>query len=355
MVEKLKELPAGFDNLLKAGDILELKKQFSQCEPNAVNCTSRNIFSMVPMPREFAFWAKEQGADINFRDQDGRTPIFEVARRDGDIPLMVELGADIKAVAPDGCTPLHTAAACGNNKAVRALLKAGADIEAQTKDFNGYGHFTPLEMTLYEHSMGCTKKYDICEILLKHGAKKTDRCRQFASALSETFYRHTLGKKPSKFLKNQETAIGKLCEMFDAEVLRETSFHDGVSPIILTVVGGFKDNFQELWDFLVPPAGRAQTAQGEMVRIAGKVRHELLCNGGLNWDDDYRNMLDTFRKYLHLANPIDVSDQFVEEMLDALKDGDVNDRMIWMLQYCAQNWVENNPEVVPPLEADYTR
>lgn len=70
-----------------------------------------------------------------------------------------------------------------------------------------------------------------------------------------------LGKKPSKFLRNQEAAAVKLCGMFGAEVLRETSFHDGMSPIILTVVSGFKDNFKELWNFLVPPAGRAQTAR----------------------------------------------------------------------------------------------
>ncbi len=352
MAEKLKELPAVFGELLKTGDILELKKQFSQCDPNAVGIFKSNIFSFVPMPREFAFWAKEQGADINFRDQYGKTPIFEVARRDGDILLMVELGADINAAAFDGRTPLHVAAARGNSKAVRALLKAGADIEAQTRDYSGYGHFTPLEKTLYEYDMGCTKKYDICKILLKHGAHKTERCRQFASALSETFYRHTLGKKPSKFLHNQEAAVKKLCEMFDAKVLRETSFHDGVSPIILTVVGGFKDNFKELWNFLVPPTGRAQTAQGEVIRIAGSVKNELWRNGGLNWDDDYRKMLDTFYEYLHLANPIGEPDQYVREIIDALRDGDLNDRMLWRLHYCALGWVENNPEVVPPLEAE---
>ncbi len=354
MPEKQQELPKIFDELLKVGDILELKKQFSQCDPNALYYNGSNIFSMVPMPREFALWAKEQGADINFRDCYGRTPIFEVARRGGDVPLMVELGADINAVSSTGRTPLHVAVTRGNDKAVRALLKAGADIEAQTKDYNGYGHFTPLENTLCEQDVSCTKKYDICKILLKHGAKETERCRLFASALSESFYRHTLGKKPSKFLQNQEAAVGKLCEMFGAKMLRERSFHDGVSPIILTNVGGYKNHFEELWDFLVPPAGRAQTAQGEVIRIAGRVRDELLRNGGMNWDDDYRKMLDTFQKYFHIANPAGYSDQHIEEILDPLRDGDVN-RMLWNLCDCALCWVESNPEVFPPLEADYTR
>lgn len=354
MEVRRQELPVVINDLLRTGDLPALKKQFSECEPNAVGYFGSNIFSLVPMPREFALWAQEQGADINFRDCHGKTPIFEVARRDGDIALMLELGADMEAVSPDGCTPLHIAAARGNKKAVRALIKAGAKIDAQTKDFNGFGHFTPLEKTLYEHDMSCTKKYDICSILLKNGAKKTDRCCQFASALSENFYRHTLGKKPSKFLQNQEAAVGKLCEMFNAKVLRETTFHDGVSPIILTVVGGFKNNFEELWDFLVPHAGRAQTAQGEVIRIAGRVKDELWRNGGINWDEDYRKMLDAFQKYLHLANPSEDSEH-IGEIVDALKDGDVNDRMIWRLHYCALRWVENNPEVVPVLEADYTR
>ena len=88
------------------------------------------------MPREFAIWAQEQGADINFRDEHGLTPIFYVARMDGDVSLLIELGAEIETVTKNGCTPLHTAAAHERAKAVRTLLKAGAKIDAQTFDKN---------------------------------------------------------------------------------------------------------------------------------------------------------------------------------------------------------------------------
>lgn len=350
-----KQLPYEINDLLKAGNITELKKLFSQCEPNAITYTGSNIFSLSPMPREFALWVKEQGADINFRDPYGRTPLFHIARMDGDVSLLIELGADIEAVKKDGSTPLHAAAARGRKKSIGALLKAGAKINAQTKDFDGFGHFTPLEKVLCESDLSCTKKYDTCKYLLDHGAAMTDRCRQFVSAFSETFHRHLLGKKASKFLQNQTDALKKLCELFGAEMLRETSFHDGVSPIILTTVGGFKNNFSELWDFLVPPSGRAQTAQGEVIRIAGRIEDELMRNGGANWDDDYRNMLHTFREYVRLGNPLEDSDESVEEMIDALVDGDVNDRMIGKLCYCARSWVEENPEVIPLLDADYAR
>lgn len=349
-----KKLPLEIKDFLKDGNITELKRLFSQCEPNAIAYLGSNIFSFSPMPREFAFWAKEQGADINFKDHHGQTPIFHIVRMDGDVALLIELGAEIEAARPDGFTPLHAAAARGRKKAMRTLLKAGAKIDAQTKDYHGYGHFTPVETALYSSDLSCTKKYEICKFLLDQGAEMTDRSRQFVSAFSETFHRHTLGKKATKFLQNQADALEKLCKLFDAEMLREAPFHDGVSPIILTTVGGFKNNFEELWNFLVPPRGRAQTAQGEVIRIAGRIEDELMRNGGLNWDEDYRKMLYTFREYLRFTAPSDEPDAYIDEIIDALKDGDVHDGMIVRLHYCALNWVEDNPEVMPLIEADYT-
>lgn len=81
-----------------------------------------------------------------------------------------------------------------------------------------------------------------------------------------------------------------------------------------------------------------------MIRIAGRISDELLRNGGLNWDEDYRKMLAAFQEYLRLANPIGESVECVGEIVDALRDGDVNDGKIWGLRYCAEAWVENNPE-----------
>ncbi|MDE5892259.1 MAG: hypothetical protein K2H45_04970, partial [Acetatifactor sp.] len=93
----------------------------------------------------------------------------------------------------------------------------------------------------------------------------------------------------------------------------------------------------------------AQTAQGEVIRIAGRIRDELMRNGGMNWDEDYRKMLYTVREYFRLT------EWDVDEIIDALKDGDVHDVMILRLCYCALHWVEANPEVRPLLEADYKR
>lgn len=357
MIMKETLLPREIKDLLKTGNIEELKRLFSECDPNAITIErfGSNIFSLSPMPKEFAVWAKEQGADIHFRDCYGQTPLFKIAKLDGDLSLLIELGADVNAARADGCTPLHVAAARGCKKTARTLLKAGAQIDAQTNGFQDYGHFTPLEKALYESSLSCTKKWEICKFLLDQGARRTDRSRQFVSAFSEAFHRHISAKKASKFLQNQEEALAKLCRLFDAEMLPASSFHDGASPVLLTTVGGYKNNFAELWDFLVPPSGRAQTAQGEVIRIAGRIRDELLRNGGMNWDEDYRKMLYTFRDYLRLGDDSDEPDEYTEKMIEALKDGDVRDGMIFHLCYCAQVWVEEHPEVMPPLKADYTR
>ena len=103
---KKQELPRELEEALHAGDIAEAKRLFSQCEPDAIRISS-NVFSLSPMPREFAFWAREQGADVNFRNYYGQTPIFSIVRMDGDVGLLIELGADPNARRDDGWTPIR--------------------------------------------------------------------------------------------------------------------------------------------------------------------------------------------------------------------------------------------------------
>ncbi len=139
----------------------------------------------------------------------------------------------------------------------------------------------------------------------------------------------------------------------------EKSVHDGVSPIYVSEEAG-DDAFQSLWAYLVPPGGKAQTAQGEIIRIAGRVQHEFLDNGCMNWDDDFQKMLDVFLKYLRLGNGFDAEDlKSAEILVQLLKDngekGFIDDRLTAVLCSRAVAWVKQNPEVIAPLEADYMR
>lgn len=135
--------------------------------------------------------------------------------------------------------------------------------------------------------------------------------------------------------------------------------HDGVSPII--VPEGDEDKaFLALWDYLVPPGGKAQTAQGEIIRIAGRVQYEFLDNGCINWDEDFKKMLDAFLQYLQLGNGFNEEDLKTAGVLVSLikENGDqgfIDDKLIFVLCSCAMAWVKQNPEVLAPLQAEYSR
>lgn len=135
--------------------------------------------------------------------------------------------------------------------------------------------------------------------------------------------------------------------------------HDGVSPIY--VPEGDEDKaFQTLWDYLVPPYGKAQTAQGEVIRIAGRVQHEFLGNGCINWDEDFQKMLDAFLEYLQLGNGFNDEDLKSAEVLVLLlkengEKGLIDDRLTMVLCSCAMAWIKQNPEVLAPLKAEYSR
>ena len=180
-MKKRKTLPKEMKELLENGDIAALKEQFLRCDPNAVTGKyGSNIFSLTPLPREFAFWAKEQGADVNFKDHYGKTPVFNHASFwNGDVQLLIDLGAEVNVAQDDGTTPLHLAALCGRANAVKALLKAGVDVNVKSGPMAWPGFLTPLEETLLQDRLPYPQLLEICQILLDHGAEITERCREF--------------------------------------------------------------------------------------------------------------------------------------------------------------------------------
>ena len=121
-----------------------------------------------------------------------------------------------------------------------------------------------------------------------------------------------------------------------------------------------KEEFQSLWDLLVPPKGKAETVQGEVIRIAGRIEYEFLDNGCINWDEDFKKMLDAFLRYVQLGNGFSGDDLSSAELLvHLLKDngdkGFIDDNLTTVLCSCAVAWVKQNPEAIPLLDADYIR
>ena len=86
----------------------------------------------------------------------------------------------------------------------------------------------------------------------------------------------------------------------------------------------------------------------------------MLDNGGINWDDDFREMLHIFPQYLRLGHAFSEEDIQAAEILTNLlissgDTGRIDDSLCWTLYSCAVAWVRQNSEVIAPLNADYKR
>jgi len=63
-----------------------------------------------------------------------------------------------------------------------------------------------------------------------------------------------------------------------------------------------------LWNELVPSNGQADTLQGELIRIAGKLTDEAYRNGNMNWDSETEQMWRFIAKKIG-SDPVFTSDE----------------------------------------------
>lgn len=354
MAKKRVTLPKEFKDLMDEGNIEALKAVYDRCELTAHDgrfslCTPLH---MGGVPDELVIWLVEKGLDINVLDYYGATPLYRQAILGRDtVKLLLELGADIGKPNTYGETPLHVAAEFFHPKTVKLLIDKGADVNAK----NDMGR-TPLASVL----MVCRGIYiaqtaEIASMLLDAGAKKTPAMKEKVENIGKDFEFHREGIHPD-YIEGADKGLAKLYELFDVKPVEKRLTHDGVSPILVKE-GSWEEQYEELWSFLIPSSGAAKTVQGEVIRIPGRVRDELDRNGGVNWDRDYRKMLQALPQYLSLGIPL--SDQELAETKELIaqvhgKDFDDEPRLDRLCQL-AIAWIKQNPEPLLLEKTNYKR
>jgi len=347
---KRKTLPKEFEELLQAGDLAALQAVFDACDVNARGgFEKQTALAFDGCPEALARWLVSRGADLSAGDTWGNTPLHTQARAwRSNVALLLELGADVNATANDGGTPLHVAAQRKHTDNARLLLAHGAQVDARDGD-----SLTPLEVAL----RSCTlAELDLMpalvQVLLDAGATRTPAMPGFVRKLGETFEFHRTGFNPEKF-DGATAGLDYLYKTFDVPPVAPRRVHDGTEPIAVKATT-WQARHAELWDFLVPSRGPAQTVQGEVIRISGRLGDEWGRNGGVNWNKDYGQMARALPRYLERGTPLDPGQVLeVDAIVQALKaeGGQGTDRLAEL----AVAWVVQNPQPLALETPDYKR
>ncbi len=353
MAKKKTTLPKNFDELIEENNIEKLKKVFETCALDATGGYGKSTaLSFFNIPDELVRWLVENGANIEAVDTYERTALHRhTMARSGKITVFLELGANINAVDKYGDTPLHFAAGSGFNvSSVKQLVEHGANVNALNASKQ-----TPLEYALSRaNNIDIVNLVEISEILLKD-SETTQKMQNSITRIGENFefHRENFNKD---YLQETDEALDKLYEIYKVSPVKKRIMHDGVSPIIVSGAS-WQKQFEALWELLIPSSGSAKTVQGEVVRIAGKVRDEIYRNGGGNWNADFKKMLDAF--LIHLKSGETLSNIEMEKanslVQEIKKTGDAETDELNFLCELATKWVLLNPTPISLDKPNYKR
>jgi hypothetical protein len=350
MSAKKTSLPKDFRDLLKRGNIEEIMVVFRDCDVTARGGYGKETaLAFDQLPDEVATWLVQNGADLKATDTWGNTPLHTRARSArSSIQLLLSLGADPHARNHYHETPLHTAATSHNAGSARLLIESGASIDA----LDGKG-LTPLESALQScANIHIEAAVELSELLLRSGATRTPRMKDFVIKIGKNFEFHRSGFNP-EFVEGVSTALSKLYEIFEVTPVPARQFHDGQSPIRLKSKR-WQEQHQELWQLLVPSSGQADTVQGEVTRITGRISDEIYRNGGANWDKDYSKMADAFLSFVETGEGLAQKErEEVRSILQELKKNQNGDTD--RLAELAVKWVIQNPNPMKLGKQPYNR
>lgn len=355
MARKRTTLPKDFEAILATGDLAAMRAVFDSCELDARGgYYKQTALGFGGCPAVLARELVARGLDVDAVDSYGVAPLARHVRRGSDIELfetLIDLGADIEATARDGSTALHAAAGHhGGVWAVEKLLAHGARIDVALRMKSR----TPLTLAVLAASDGAPEQVyaaaQKARLLLDAGATVAPDVPDLVLKTGRAVEFRRRADRPQPQL---DAALSELYEMFGVAPVPATVRHDGSSPIVVTA-DGTSARYRELWNLLVPSGGPAATVQGEVIRLTGRIGHEILDNGSPNWDADFRAMADALTAHLGSATTVTDADE-----LDALRrrvragafDQEANDRLTEL----AVTWVLANPQPQPLPTPTYRR
>ncbi|HCS60087.1 MAG TPA: hypothetical protein DIW46_01620 [Microbacterium sp.] len=342
-------LPKDFEQIVASGDLTAMQAVFEACDINARNTWKAPGLSTYGIPEELIRWMVSSGADIEATDDSGETPLHHHAGAwNGHPAVLIELGADIEARDRRGQTPLFGASIHIDN--TRILLGAGADVHASDHE----GH-TALEDRLLDADTGNLDRIaETTRLLVEAGAEVTDVGRAAVRELGEKFEAIRTAYNPESVVQASKD-MASLDETFGVAPATVKQRHDGVSVIDLRS-STWQDQYTELWESLVPSMGPALTVQGEVVRIATRVLNEIEDNGSINWDRDFRTMLETLPHHLNSGTPLTPTElTALNRLVRTLRRGRSAADEPRELVRLAVAWVSRNLDPVPLDPPSYRR
>lgn len=356
MPRKRKRLPDNISEIMRRGDFEELKSLYDSCEITAYTTAGKLPFFLYTPCSEFYKWLVEQGLDINARNRMGNTPLHEQAQcYYNNVEGLILAGADVDVRTDDSYekTALLIAAGVPQPSSAKILIKYGADVNAIDKGGIHTGGMTPLERLFFQ----CKPNNlliieEIAEALISAGANISDKAKEGFIQLGKDYERARDNIIYTDDIQPYDKAIERLYKLFDLKPVK--SVHNG-TDLITVSSSDWRNQHEELWNYLVPYSGKCKTVQGEAVRICGRVYDEVVNNGGVNWDSDYEKMLSALKKYYTLGNMLNKKERreaySLIEQIDEWVSADI------ILRVCEINvhWVLNNPKPIPLGDVAYTR
>lgn len=233
---------------------------------------------------------------------------------------------------------LHQAAESLSSESVQRQLDAGADPDAQ----DSWG-WTPLDLVAFSTEYWRAQEaLNAASLLIGVSAKKSIASNA-ASHLRREFRDGHRAHANGNFRSDQLQAFRDLLELLSVP---EPVVVKPLAPgeQITVASQGWKRQFSELWQLLVPENGPAESVQGEVIRIAGRVGHEILTNGGGNWDEDFEAMLDAFLTFSTRGEPLPNADHDrARQAAEGLRGGQFSEEDVDEMTRASVAWVLLNP------------